>query len=165
FKTLKSDLETLGKTQLWRFEHAMIRGRSWEALEHRALLVDHPLAGRIARKVLWAVVDRGRIASTFRVAEDGTLADDRDAPVTLPDDARIGIPHPLAIDDALKTRWSGIFADYAIIQPFEQLGRATFAPNATEAKKTSIDTFKARAIPYGVVFDRLESRGWRRGQI
>ena len=160
-----SDLGTLAKTQLWRFEHAMIKGRRWDASEHRALLVDHPLAGRVARKLVWAVFEGDAPRATFRVAEDGTLADDRDAPLVLPDDARVGIPHTLVIDGATKARWSTLLADYAIIQPFEQIARPTFAVEPSQRKKTSLDHLSQREIPYGVVFGRLESRGWRRGAM
>jgi hypothetical protein len=158
FKLLKSDLETLGKTQLWRFEHAMIKGRDWTAHDHRTLIVDHSLCGRIARKLLW----RSEDGTMFRVGEDGTLAGDRDEPITLDPDARVSLPHPLGITADQKTRWGSVLADYAIIQPFEQVGRATFAVAAADSGKTSMDRFAKREIPYGVVFGRLESRGWRR---
>ncbi len=165
FKTLKAELETLAKTQLWRLEHAMVARRTWDASEHRALLVDHPLVGRVARKLVWAVFDGDAIASTFRVAEDGTLASDQDKPVTLAPATRVGIPHPLLFDAAQKAQWSRVLGDYAIIQPFEQIARPTFAVDAVMRKKTSIDRFAKREIPYGVVFGRLESRGWRRGAM
>jgi hypothetical protein len=165
FKTLKSDLETLAKTLLHRFEHAMIAQRRWDASEHRALLVDHPLAGRVARKLVWAVYANSELTSMFRVAEDGTFADDQDKALVLDDDARVGLPHPLGLTDAQKALWSRILADYAVIQPFEQLGRATFAVDAKKRDQIEIDDFAKREIPYGVVFGRLESRGWRRGAM
>ena len=165
WKTLKSDLDTLAKTQLWRFEHAMIQARRWEGDEHRTLIVDHPLCGRVARKLIWAACDGDRIERTFRVADDGAFFDEQDRPTTLPERASIGLPHPLDLSESLKIGWARVLADYAIIQPFEQVGRATFAPSAGDKKKTSIESFRKRPIPYGVVFGRLESRGWRRGSM
>jgi hypothetical protein len=165
FKTLKSDLATLAKTLLWRFEHTMIKGRRWDAHEHRALLVDHPLAGRITRKLVWASFEGDAVKATFRVADDGALFDDDDKPFTLDESSRVGLPHPLHLDPARKTRWGQILADYEIIQPFEQITRATFAVDAKHRKKTSIDDFSKRELPYGVVFGRLEGRGWRRGEM
>ena len=103
--------------------------------------------------------------ATFRVADDGALFDDDDNPITLGESARVGLPHPLHLDDARKTRWGQILADYEIIQPFEQIARATYAVDAKHRKKTSIDDFSKRELPYGVVFGRLEGRGWRRGEM
>jgi hypothetical protein len=165
FKTLKGDLETLAKTQLWRLEHAMIAQRRWDAREHRALLVDHPLVGRVTRKLVWAVFAGDAIVKTFRVVEDGTLATDADEAVEIGEDARVGIPHPLVLADSIKQRWSTVLADYEIIQPFEQIARKTFAVPTAQRAKTEIDDFAKREIPYGVVFGRLESRGWRRGEM
>ena len=58
-----------------------------------------------------------------------------------------------------------MLADYEIIQPFEQIARKTFAVPVPQRSKTEIDDFAKREIPYGFVFGRLESRGWRRGEM
>jgi hypothetical protein len=136
----------------------MIKGRAWTAQEHHTLIVEHPLCGRIARKLLWSTED----GAMFRVAEDGTLADDHDKTVILEPDTRVVLPHPLGIAADRKARWASVLADYTIIQPFEQIARPTFAVSAPDRANKSIATFAKREIPYGVVFGRLESRGWRR---
>jgi hypothetical protein len=168
FKALKADLETVGKTLLARLERAMLTGRRWEKQEYRALLVDHPLAGRVARRLVWGAFDgpaRGVLTTSFRVAEDATLAGSDDDSFTLPEGAQIGIVHPLELSEALRVQWGTILGDYELVQPFDQIGRPTYTITAGERGAKSLTRFGGRAVPSGPFLGRLETRGWRRGPV
>jgi hypothetical protein len=168
FKALKADLETVGKTLFARLEHAMVMGRRWGGEEHRALLVDHPLAGRVARRLVWGIFEgagRGALTASFRVAEDATLAGADDHTFTVPEGARVGIPHPLELSEVLRARWGSILGDYELVQPFEQVGRATYAVANGESGAKSFRRFGGREVPSGPFLGRLETRGWRRGAV
>jgi len=95
---------------------------------------------------------------TFRVAEDGTYADPKDATFTLPDGARIGVMHPLEVDAPTLARWGQTLSDYEVLQPFAQLGREV--PRDT----TLADTEKLTPTDTLVLLG-LERRGWRRGSV
>ena len=61
------------------------------------------------------------------------LADAADEAWELPAQCRVGIVHRLDLPEDLAARWGEVFADYQILQPFEQLGRETYA--ITEEEK------------------------------
>ena len=167
FSGLKKDVRTLASDQIARMERAMVVQRRWTTAEFREFFVAHPLLRHIVRRLVWATFTEdgtdggvGSITTAFRVAEDLTFADADDDEFALPDDAVIGIAHPIQLGDALAA-WSETFADYEILQPFPQLGRPVFALTDEEAASTNLTRFTGIEIPVGKVVG-LERRGWRR---
>lgn len=159
FTALKKDVKTIATDQIRRFEQAMVTGRRWTATEHRTLFVEHPLLWHLVRRLVWAVFDdQGTPVGSFRVAEDRTLADCSDDELALNADATVGIAHPLHLAGSLK-RWSDLFADYEILQPFPQLGREVFLLSDGEP---SLDRFVGLKVPTGKILG-LSHRGWERG--
>lgn len=90
------------------------------------------------------------------MAEDRSFADVEDDALTLPDEAVVGVAHPLELG-AERAAWAEVFADYEILQPFPQLGRETYGPD-----ETLLAEIMAARVPTGRVLG-LERRGWRRG--
>jgi hypothetical protein len=163
FSDLKKDARTVAKDQLARMELAMCGQRRWSAEQFRKFFVDHPLLIHLVRRLVWGTFDgKGKLAATFRVAEDRSFADTNDDAWELPSDATVGIPHMLELGEELARKWGDVFADYEILQPFAQLGREIYAPTDAEKKATSISRVKDRVVPTGKVLG-LETRGWRRG--
>jgi hypothetical protein len=117
----------------------------------------------LARRLVWGAFDaEGKLVMTFRVAEDRTLADERDAPCALPEGLVMGIPHPLDLSPDALALWGGVLADYAIVQPFEQIGRAVFLPSDEERASTVLRRAEGVRVPTGKIFGVLERRDWRR---
>ncbi|MCP9969820.1 DUF4132 domain-containing protein [Actinomadura madurae] len=141
-----------------RLERAMVTGRSWTPEEFRAFFVEHPLMGHIARRLVWAAGD-----AVFRVAEDGTLADVHDDEFTLPPDAAVTLPHPVLLDEKTVAAWASVFADYEILQPFEQLGRPVHVLADDERAGTRLARFEGRTAHFGR-FLGMTSRGWELGE-
>lgn len=162
WKGLKKDARAIASLQIRRFEFAMVDRRRWSLGEFRAFMVEHPLLRHLVQRVLWgAYLDDG-LATCFRVAEDGTFADREDSACVVPDNARIGIAHPLEIDEATLRAFGQIFADYEVLQPFRQIDRETYRLSDDEAKKVELDRFSGKKVATGSVFG-LENKGWRRG--
>lgn len=168
FSGLKKDVRTVAGDVIRRLESAMVTGRSWQATEFRALLLDHPLIRHLTRRLVWlssATEDADPSAGTvtaFRVAEDGTLATVADEPYLLPDDAVVRIAHPLRLGDGLGA-WAELFADHEILQPFEQLGRAVYALTEQERGEGRLTRFEgAGNVPVGKILG-LVAQGWQRG--
>ncbi|MFD0684868.1 DUF4132 domain-containing protein [Actinomadura fibrosa] len=143
FTGLRKDLRTIADQEIRRLELAMITRRSWTPDDLHALFVTHPLLGHIARRLVW-ITDGG---TAFRVAEDRTYADVHDDPFTPPPDARVSIAHPILLDD-LDT-WSELFADYEILQPFEQLGRPFHRLTDDERTAHRLTRLEGLVLPYG----------------
>jgi hypothetical protein len=127
FAALAADVRAVADRLVRRLERAMVTGRSWTLPDFEVFVARHPLVGHVARALVWEVVGGG----TFRVAEDGSYADAGDARVELASAARVRVAHP-ARTLGLDAAWSGLFGDYIIVQPFEQLARATFGLDAAE---------------------------------
>ncbi|GAA2070662.1 DUF4132 domain-containing protein [Actinomadura alba] len=160
FTELKKDVRAIAPIQLRRMELAMATGRRWTPAEFREYLVGHPLVWHIVRRLVWLAEDGGK-ATAFRLAEDRSFADIDDDVFTPADSALVGIAHPLHLGDALGA-WSEVFADYEILQPFPQLGRAVHVLTDEERTSGRLERFEGLSVPFGKVLG-LEKRGWRRG--
>ncbi|MGI5163266.1 DUF4132 domain-containing protein [Spirillospora sp. CA-253888] len=160
FAALKKDVRAVAADQIRRLESAMVRRRRWTAAEFQELLVAHPLAWHLVRRLVWLAWE-GERGTPFRIAEDRTFADVDDDAFTIPADAEIGIAHPLDLGEGVKA-WGELFADYEILQPFPQLGRPVHTLTEQERADTRLARFEGVTVPTGAVLG-LEGRGWRRG--
>ncbi|MFC7563877.1 DUF4132 domain-containing protein [Actinomadura namibiensis] len=158
FAELRKEVRTATTEQLTRLEDAMITGRTWTAGEFRDVFVAHPLLWHIVRRLVWSATTDER-TTTFRVAEDRTLAGVDDAALTLPDDATVCLPHPITLGEEALRPWRQIFADYEIQQPFLQLARPTHTLAEEEHGLAELARFEGRATDFGRVL-ALTRRGW-----
>jgi hypothetical protein len=136
---LTKELKTIAKGLRERLERRMIAGDAWSAEAFRAHVVGHPLLVEIARGLLFSAGP----GTFFRVAEDGTLADEDDHALALESSAEVRSVHPLDVNPGVLARWSERFADYEVVQPFEQLGRTAFLVRAV-----SWTSSRCRSIPW-----------------
>ncbi|HWO63430.1 MAG TPA: DUF4132 domain-containing protein [Umezawaea sp.] len=157
FGQLKKDVRTIAGDQIVRLESAMVRLRRWPAPEFRTLLAEHPLLWHLVRRLVWTTED-GR---SFRVAEDRSFADVHDDAFDLPEDALVGVAHPLHLGAAVAG-WAEVFADYEILQPFRQLGRPVHRLEESERTAVVLDRFKGLQVDVGRLLG-LTKRGWQRG--
>ncbi|TDD94784.1 DUF4132 domain-containing protein [Actinomadura rubrisoli] len=160
FAALKKDVRTVASDQLHRLERTMVAQRRWTTDEFSGFIVHHPLVWHLARRLVW-IADDGDTTSLFRIAEDRTLADADDDAFTLPGSARVGIAHPVTMGEAVET-WSEVFADYEILQPFPQLGRAVHTLTDEERASGRLERFEKLNVPFGKVLG-LVRLGWERG--
>ncbi|NUP51208.1 MAG: DUF4132 domain-containing protein, partial [Catenulispora sp.] len=164
FTGLKKDVRTLAADQIARLELAMVNRRRWSTAEFQEFLVGHPLLRHVVRRLVWAdfAPEGTEPRAAFRVAEDLSPAGVDDDPLTLAADAAIGVAHPVDLGADL-TRWSEVFADYEILQPFDQLGRPVFRLTAEEAAAAELRRFDGAKTNGGRVLG-MERRGWHRGE-
>ncbi|MEU0539720.1 DUF4132 domain-containing protein [Nocardia sp. NPDC005978] len=159
FREFSEELKTATAEQIRRFESAMLDGRRWRAPAFRSLILEHPVLGHLARRLVWAEFDAtGAVAGAFRVDQDHSLADVDDEPYELAEDALLGIAHPLHLGDSLP-RWREQFRDYELLQPFEQLDRDVHGFTPEEAAGETLDRFADRRIITGRIYG-LRKYGW-----
>jgi hypothetical protein len=159
WKTLKSEAEKVARDQIARLERMMGEERRVEAEVFRDAFVAHPLVGHLAKRLVWGAFDAsGALLETFRVAEDRSLATVEDEPYALPDTARVGVIHPYALRDqpGLAARWGQVLSDYAILQPFAQLGRPVLSLAPADLGLRYLDKKAPTSLLYG-----LRTHGWR----
>jgi predicted DNA-binding WGR domain protein len=163
FAALKKDVRAVAADQVRRLEAAMVTQRTWTAAEFRELFVAHPLTGHLVRRLVWLRDGADGTTTAFRVAQDRTFADVRDAGLALPDEATVRLAHPLHLAAADLAAWSGLFARHEILQPFPQLGRPVHAFTEEEAGGHRLTRFEGATVPVGKLLG-LTRRGWERGE-
>jgi hypothetical protein len=160
--TIATQLRDAVKVQTFRLEQDMVSGRRWSVADWTRALRDHPLLVSFTRRLVWGLYDEAdALVTAFRTAEDRTLLT-RDGEMTLPEDARIGLVHPLHLDDAARGQWGENLADYEIIQPFPQIGRPTFRVEEAERAEKYVKRFAETRFKSGVLRDQLVRGGWDR---
>ncbi|MER6362694.1 DUF4132 domain-containing protein [Kitasatospora sp. NPDC001527] len=162
FAALKKDVRTVAGDQIRRLEDAMVTRRSWTAEEFDQLFVGHPLLWHLVRRLVWLAEADGT-TTAFRVAEDRTLANVADEVFVLPAGATVRLAHPLLLGAELAA-WSELFADYEILQPFRQLGRAVHALTDGERAGHRLARFENGPVLPTARLVGMERRGWQRGE-
>ncbi|MGW8389395.1 DUF4132 domain-containing protein [Pseudoduganella sp. HUAS MS19] len=162
YKDLRKQARNVASAQVCRLEDAMCSQRRWTVEEFESLLVRHPLLRHLVLRLAWGSYDaNGKLAAPFRVAEDLCYADVEDSGLQLAPDAKIGIPHRLELADADALAFAQLFADYEILQPFEQLGRATYRLDEPTLDGSTLPEWQDRKVSTGALLG-LENRGWER---
>jgi predicted DNA-binding WGR domain protein len=162
WKTLKKDVRAIATNQLERLEQLMCSERRVALDVFQRFFVEHPLLVHLVRRLVWGAYENGALTQAFRVNEERRFTNADDDPIELADTIEIGLLHPLAMDEATRARFGELFADYELLQPFEQLGRATFTATKEELEAKALKRFEGAKAPLGSVRG-LESRGWVRG--
>ena len=162
-RSLKKNLTEVARRSAFRLEQAMVTGRRWRADFFRLAIAGHPLLGRIARRLVWA---REGVRSTerllVRIAEDGTFADRDDHEQIIEAHHHLRLVHALELDAEETRAWGDVLGDYAMIQPFPQIGRRVFAPTADERAGTELTRFRGLPVLQMALQGRLVARGWER---
>ncbi len=158
-RTLRADVEAVTRAQRARLEQAMASRRRWTAEAFSSYLLGVRALRPLARRLVWASFDDHGLTS-FRVAEDLSLASHRDEPFELPALAAVGLPHPLELDPAIAAGWIELFAAYRLAQPFAQLGRPVFLATPAEQRSRALGRFAGVRVSSVGLFT-LAYRGWR----
>jgi hypothetical protein len=157
FLGLRKDARASASLQIARLERAMCTGRAIEPSIFIECFATHPWMRFLARRLVWGQAS----SKTFRVADDGSLADVRDATFEPTKDASVRVVHPLDLEAGERDAWSKVFGDYEIIQPFPQLGRTVYEATEAERAGRSIERFRGKQTTVGALRG-LEARGWER---
>ncbi|XAY03535.1 hypothetical protein DSM112329_00354 [Paraconexibacter sp. AEG42_29] len=165
WKLLRRTVADVAAVQAVRLEQAMVAGRRWSAGDFDALLARHPLQRHLIRPLIMGAFDGPDLTATFRLADEGDLADAGDEPVILPDDARVGIVHPLLLDDAARQAWGQVLADYMLVPPFPQLDRVVRDVEPEELTARDLARFAGLAVAPTTIVRVLEKAGWARGAV
>lgn len=157
WKYLKKEAKAIAGERIRQLERAMCEGRSWSHDEFLSFFARHALLFNLATRIVWSSGD-----IFFRLCADGTFADENDDAVALPR-APVGIPHPQRFDAASLRQWGTLFADYDLLQPFEQLGREVYASDEAEklieeAQSTELSTTRLMRLR-GLGWEEAESSG------
>jgi len=158
---LKKDARTTASLQIARMERAMRSARAISASVFTSCFAEHPWMTHLARRFVWGAYEGTSLKSSFRVAEDGSLANVDDAAFELSPEMTVTLLHPLALPKGEVERWGQLFADYEILQPFPQLARPVFTIEDAERTTKVLSRYDGRTVSYSALRG-LEARGWER---
>jgi hypothetical protein len=146
FRTLSKELAAAKAFQSARLEDAMLEGRLWTADAFERLTAN-PLLAALARGLLW-IGGTDAAAQCFRLAEDGSLADVDDKPFALAEGDLVRLAHPVLLGPDLAA-WTEVFADYEILQPFDQLVRPALTLFPEEIATGELHRFTGAVTTFG----------------
>ena len=116
-----------------------------------------------ARRLLWGVFDdEDELQLAFRAAEDDTLVDIEDEELELPSSRRLGLVHPVHLDEGLRSRWLEHFRDYEIVTPFAQIGRPTYPVKPEELHQKELTRFSDTSFSAKNIHDGMIRFIWMR---
>jgi predicted DNA-binding WGR domain protein len=133
------DLEKQIGFQKMRLERAMYLGRRWPKAAFERDLLNHPLL----KPLLFGLV-MGRFNTADELPQQcfclhaaGHFVDLHGETVVIPDDAFIGLVHPLEFMPSLQF-WRELWTSEERVQPFEQLERQVFVSPLADLAKTQL---------------------------
>jgi hypothetical protein len=156
---LRAELKDVRKTiagERHRIDGLLVLGRAWSATDWRALYLDHPVTGRLARALVWRV---GDVLAIPVDAEHGIGADG--ATVALPADAEVRLWHPIESSADEVRAWRRLLLDREIVQPVKQAFRECYVLTpAEEEARTYSNRFAGHVFRQVRARALLKTRGW-----
>lgn len=158
YASLSKDSRIVARFQTALLQSMMCTQRTFTVAQWKERFVTHPLLRHLGRRVVWSQSPSDG-ASTFRIAEDGTLADAHDKAVELRD-LPVTVAHPILMDAETRTAWQTLFHDYQLLQPFPQLARDLYVRAASEIGEHDLPRAVGTRTSRGRLF-QMGRRGWR----
>ncbi|MEM6306794.1 MAG: DUF4132 domain-containing protein, partial [Pseudomonadota bacterium] len=120
-KSAKAGVKETVKHQTDRLRDAMMRERTWALEEWQDCFTDHPIMGRMIRRLIWIGLDDGgaRIL-TFRPTADGSFVDADGDDIDLDGVSQVMLAHALHLSDTDREDWA---EDQDWVSLFDQAGR------------------------------------------
>jgi len=147
WQVLKKTLAEAREMQVARLEDAMVNGRRWQPAQLESMVRNLVMASLLRSLVLAVYGADGRLAGTFRITEDQTLADQEDRELPLPQDGVIGVAHPAHLDGPLLSAWGQLLGEYEIIPLFPQLSRPVHRPDSADLTGNEITRHRGVNVP------------------
>ena len=165
FKTMKKNIKTTVTAQRARLEAALSVLRCWDTDRWKALFVENPIMHQFAMSLVWGVYADGRLTDTFRYMEDGTFNTVDEDEYELPEQAMIGLVHPMELDGETLDGWKQQLEDYEIVQSIDQLSRPTYALDPEKAGEKRLEDFGGKLLNGLSLSGKLLQQGWYRGSV
>ena len=167
FKDMKKEMKTAIQSQKQRLEYVLLCPRTWTADGWKDLFIRKPIMHCFAIGLIWGVYEDNKLIQTFRYTEEGTLNTVDEDEYTLPENAVIGLVHPMELDEDTLSQWQEQLSDYEITQPFPQLSRPVYRLT-DEEKKAGMDAlqrFSGNEIANMTLLSRMTKYGWNKGSV
>ena len=155
-KAAQKEAEQAASALAQRLDALMIEPRVWPGERWRERFQGHPLAGTVARRLIWEV------DGTPACHDSGELRDVEGRPVPLRPAAEVRLWHPLGrgVDEVLA--WRRRLEALGVRQPFKQAWREVYVLTGAERRTGTYSNRFAGHILKQHQFHQLAAlRGWR----
>jgi len=158
-RQVKELRDTLGAERR-RVEGLFATDRSWDVADWRRCYLDHPVTGRLARRLIWRIVDEAGATVTGVPTATGTLRTlDGEGP--LPATGTAALWHPATASTDEVGAWRSWLLDHQVRQPFKQAFREVYLLTPAERQtRTYSNRFAAHVLHYQQVYALFKQRGW-----
>lgn len=165
FKNMKKQIKTTVTAQRARLESALSVLRCWDTERWNALFVENPIMHQFAMSLIWGVYEEGKLTDTFRYMEDGSFNTVDEDEYELPAAAKIGLVHPVELDDETLDGWRQQLEDYEITQSLDQLNRPVYTLDSARAGEKTLEDFGGKMLNGLSLSGKLLGQGWYRGSV
>jgi hypothetical protein len=174
WKVLRREVKVIASGIARRLQGFAVDCHRWKPSSFREDVLLHPLLGPVSRGLIWGVyapsteLQPGTLRASFRVGEDGSATDVDDNPLTVPEDAEVGLVHPAELTEKELGGWGQVLSDYEVIQPFPQLALPAFRLKDGEADKLEIDRYnglKLKQQPLSVLTSWTTTGDQKRAEL
>ena len=163
FKEVKKQLKNVVAAQRSRLEYVLMCDRKWTSENWEKLFVGNAVMHCFAVGLIWGIYENGSLKDTFRYMDDGSFTTADGDEFTLPNDAQIGLVHPLELTEDQISVWKEQLSDYELTQPFDQLGRMVFRPEDKELPCNSLTRFEDTTVNSVAMINKMTKNGWYKG--
>lgn len=163
FKEVKKQLKNVVAAQRSRLEYVLMCDRKWTSENWEKLFVGNAVMHCFAVGLIWGIYENGSLKDTFRYMDDGSFTTADGDEFTLPNDAQIGLVHPLELTEEQIAVWKEQLSDYELTQPFDQLGRMVFRPEDKELPCNSLTRFEDATVNSVAMINKMTKNGWYKG--
>jgi hypothetical protein len=168
----KKVVKEVVKRQKERFYEAVCTQRSWLAGDWQRYLCQHPVCGRLCVRLAWAAYapapseapGKGEFLGCFRPLADGSLTNEEDEEIKLPEDAIVVLAHTCNTPAELGERWLKHFQDYDVPVLFQQFGRPIYNLPDKKAKATEVSDFEGHMLTTFKLRGKATKLGYVRGE-
>ena len=156
-KAAAKDAEGILLAQRDRFDALYLQQKTWPLAEFRDRVLGHPLAGAIARRLIWTA---GGAAVLFNAT--GGAADVGGKAVNVDESAEVSLWHPVGRESAEVLAWRRRLEALAITQPFKQAHREVYVlTDAERATGTYSNRFAGHVLKQHQFNALCAARGWQ----
>lgn len=161
----KKEVKEVTEQLTERLFEAMCLERSWPMADWQDHLQNHPLAGLLCQRAVWAGYDdQGAALGLFRPMDDGTLTDVEDNEVAPAPVSNIRLAHGGLMTEAERAAWSAHFNDYEVTVLFSQFD-SPVAIDPSALTSTEINDRLGWVLETFALRSQTKKRGYERGPI
>ncbi len=165
FKEMKKQMKAAVQSQKARLEYVLLCDRKWTAEGWKELFIKKPVMHCFAIGLIWGAYDeKNQLLQTFRYLEDGSFTTSDEDEYELPENALIGLVHPLELDEETRSAWNEQLSDYEISQPFPQINRPVYKVLPEEKGKTALQRFSGTEINNLSLVGKTAKFDWYKGE-